>query len=157
MKKLVYPATIALVIAATLPAVATGVPGATNSTHLIHSGAHPNNARIKSATHHFELHTEGKALSQLSIDLPERIDVNRGIEITDSTGKKVEGRVSINDRKATIAFPQPVPPGTILSVSLKGVQTPGYLRRTWVYRVYSQMEGIQPENIPIGTARIQTY
>jgi hypothetical protein len=158
MKRLLYAATLTLALTSLVPAVrADESPGEyQKATHLVHSGAHPNNARIPNATHHFKLEVAGNALSQLSIDLPEGIRVIRGIEVTDQSGKKVEEIVSIKDRKATIAFAQPVPPGTLLSVEIKGIKTSGYLGRTWLYRIYGKDVGFTAE-FPLGTARIQTY
>ncbi|HEY9601997.1 MAG TPA: DUF2808 domain-containing protein [Allocoleopsis sp.] len=158
MKRLLYAATLTLVLTSNVPAVrADDSPREyQKTTLLVHSGAHPNNARVPNATHHFKLYVAGNALSQLSIDLPEGISVRRGIEVTDQSGKKVDETVSINDRKATIAFAQPVPPGTLLSVEMKGIRTSDYLGRTWLYRVYGKDVGMTGE-IPLGTARIQTY
>lgn len=158
MKRLLYAATLTLVLTSLVPAVRAdeSLREYPKATHLVHSGAHPNNPRVPNATHHFKLYVAGKALSQLSIDLPEGIRFSRGIEVTDQAGKKVDETVSINDRKATIAFAQPVSPGTLLSIEMKGITTSDYLGHTWLYRVYGKDVGMTVE-IPLGTAQIQTY
>lgn len=157
MKKLIYAAALTLLLTSTIPAAqATGVPGDVKASHIVHTGAHPFNARSPNATHHFELHVEGPSLSQLSIDVPEGIRIGREIEITDRAQKKVEATVSIQDRKAKITFAKPVPSGTTLSISMKGIRTSSYLGRTWLYRVSSQMVGLIGD-IPLGTAQIRTY
>lgn len=158
MKRLLFAATLTLALTSLTPAArADESPREySKATQLVHSGAHPNSVRTPNATHHFMLSVAGNALSQLLIDLPKGISVRRGIEVTDQSGKKVDETVSINDRKATIAFAQPVSPGTRLSVEMNGIRTSDYLGRTWLYRVYGKDVGMTIE-IPLGTARIQTY
>lgn len=159
MKKLIYTATFTLAIAVSgIPAAqATGVPGDFKAPHVVHSGAHPNDAREQGATHHFELHVQGPALSQLLIDLPKRLRIKSSdnILVTDQLGEKVGATVSVNDRDATINFSQPVPPETTLSISIKGVRTPGY-SNVWLYPIYGKSVGMRV-GIPIGLIRIQTY
>lgn len=158
MKRLLYAATLTLTLTSLIPAARADESHREypKATHLVHSGAHPNSVRTSNATHHFKLYVEGNALSQLSIDLPEGIRVSRGIEVTDQGGKKVDETVSINNRKVTIAFAQPVSPGTLLSVEMKGIKTSDYLGRAWLYPVYGKDVGMTVE-IPLGTAQIQTY
>ena len=158
MKRLLCAATSTLALTSlTLTAYAAESPREyQKATHLVHSGAHPNTVRTLNATHHFKLYVEGNALSQLSIDLPEGVRISRGIEVTDKAGKKVDETFSINDRKVTLAFAQPVSPGTLLSVEMKGMRTSDYLGRTWLYPIYGKDVGMT-EEIPLGTVQIQTY
>ena len=156
MKKLIYAAAFTLVFASSVPAaLAGGVLREARAPHLVHSGAHPNNAGLAS-THHFEVHVQGSDLSQLSFDVPEGIKVSDRIVVTDQSGKKIDANVSVNDRRVEIAFSQPVSNGTTLTISMKGVRTSGYLGRTWLYPVYSRSVGMT-EDVRIGMARIQTY
>lgn len=158
MKKLISLTTLTLLSIYSVPAAfAEGVPGETSFSHLFHSNAHPNDARALSAMHHFKLHVQGSDLSQISIDLPEGVKIRRGVEVTDQSGKKLDADVSINDKKATVAFSRPVSPETILTVSMKGVQTPfpGY-RKTWRYSVRGKNQNMK-EDLLFGTAQIQTY
>ncbi|HBL11690.1 MAG TPA: hypothetical protein DD379_09820 [Cyanobacteria bacterium UBA11162] len=156
MKKLIYAATFTLVLASFAPAVqaAGSLPNA-KVPHLVHSSAHPNDALVPNATHHFEVHVQGKGLSELSIDLPQGVSIRNGIEVTNQSGQKINAEVSINDKKATVVFAQPVEPDTTLSINMQGVKTPGY-SYTWQYRVYGKLVGINQE-ISLGSARIQTY
>lgn len=156
MKKLIYAATFTLAITFSIPALAGGVLRDAKAPHLVHSGAHPNNARIRQATHHFDVHVQGNDLEQLIVDVPEGIKVSDRITITDHSDQKIDATVSVNDKKVTIAFAQPVPTGTTLSVSMKGVRTRSLRGRTWLYPVYSRSTGINAD-VPIGMARIQTY
>lgn len=158
MKRLIYTATIVLILTSLVPAAYAdeNFSAYQKVTHFVHSAAHPNNARIQNVTHHFDLHVKGTSLSEISIDIPNGICISQGIEVTDRSGKKVDTSVSLSARKATIAFTQPVAPDTILLIEMKGVKTPGYLGRAWNYLVYTRDVGMTTE-IPMGTAEIRTY
>ena len=157
MKKIIYMAVSILAIASSIPAAqATGSPRALRVTHIIHSGAHPDNARFPNPTHHFEIQVQGSALSALSIDIPEGIKIRNGIEVTNQSHNRIDAQVSINNKKATVIFSQPVPVETILSINMNGVQTTTYNGFTWLYPVYGTIPGMNQE-IPLGTVRIQTY
>lgn len=157
MNNLIYTgAAFLLAIASSVPAVwATGRPSDAKVSHLVDSAAYPDSATVQNATHQFEVHVQGKALSELSIDLPKEVSITDGINVKNQLGQKIPATVSINDRKATVVFSQPVAPETVLSVSLQGVQTPGY-DQIWLYRFYAKKVGLTAE-IPLGTARIHTY
>jgi hypothetical protein len=83
------------------------------------------------------------------------VSIHRGIEVTNQSGEKIDAQVSVNDRQATVVFSQPVPPDTVLSINMQGVDTAG-IDSTWQYRVYSKEVGLSAE-IPLGSARIQTW
>lgn len=155
MKNLIYAAAFTLVFASSVPATwATGRPSDARFSHLVDTAAYPNNASSLNAIHQFEVHVQGIAVSELSIDLPEGVSIHRGIEVTNQSGQEVAAEVSVNDRKATVVFFQPVPPGTVLSVSMRGVDTGG-IDNTWQYRVNAKKVGLTTE-ISLGSARIQT-
>lgn len=157
MKKITYMAVSIFAIASSIPAVhATGSHRDFRVSHIIHSGAHPNRDRFPNPTHHFEIHVQGSALLALSIDIPEGIKISNGIEVTNQSGNRIDAQVSINNKKATVVFSQPVPAETILSINMNGVQTPNYNGFTWLYPVYGKISGMNQE-IPLGTVRIQTY
>ncbi len=156
MKKLIYAAAFTVMLGSNAPAtVAGGAMKNANVPHLVHTGAHPNKARFQGATHHFEVHVQGKALSALTIDLPEDVKMRGPIEVTNQSGQKIESQVSVNNRKATVVFSQPVSPDTTISIDMRGIQTPGY-SRNWGYAISGKMVGIDAE-IPLGTVLIQTY
>ncbi|AFZ33454.1 MULTISPECIES: DUF2808 domain-containing protein [Cyanophyceae] len=157
MNKLIFSTVFTIAIASSVPdALAGGVLRDAKASHLVHSGAHPNNARL-SATHHFEVHVQGGDLSQLTIDVPKGMKVSDRIVVTDESGKKIDNTISVNDRKIAIAFSQPIRTGTTLSVSMKGVRSQlSLLGRVWLYPVYARKTGMT-EDIRIGMARIQTY
>lgn len=163
MKKLIYTAAFTMIVASLAPSAQAAAHlhslktahGNFNSSHIVHSGAHPNNARFQGATHHFEVHVQGKALSALAIDLPQDVRISGGIEVKNQLGKKIDAKVSVNNRKATVVFSQPVPPETTISIDMLGINTSGY-SHDWEYMVYGTMVGLNAE-ISLGYARIQTY
>ena len=153
MKKLIFSATIALLFASST----SSVRSETNAkfTHVFDGIAYPQNATFQRSEHQFEVHVQGEALSELSIDLPEEVSINQGIEVTDRSGKKIAATVSNNDKKATIVFFQPIAPETTITVSMRGVNTPGY-DQVWQYRVFGKKVGMS-EQIALGVAEIWTY
>ncbi|PMB10719.1 DUF2808 domain-containing protein [Fischerella thermalis CCMEE 5273] len=160
MKNLIYAGAFTLAITSLFSsALASGKPGDFNASHLVKTAAYPNDTTAIDATHKFEVHVQGKPLAELGIDLPEGVIINDGIEVKNQSGEKVPTTVSINDRKATVAFSQPVAPETKISVFMRGVNTPRYepgYTPNWQYQVYAKKVGLNGE-IPLGLARIQTY
>ena len=156
MKKLIYAAAFTLLLASNAPAtIAGGAMRNANVPHLIGGAATPNKARFQGATHHFKVHVQGRALSSMTIDLPDDVKMPSGIEVTNQSGQKIESQVSVNNRKATVVFSQPVAPDTTISIDMRGIHTPGY-SRNWMYPISGKMVGINAE-IPLGTVLIQTY
>jgi hypothetical protein len=155
MKKLIYTVTFTLVLASSVTTAWAKNPNDAKFSHLGNSAAVPNVARIPDATHKFDVHVQGKALSELVIDLPEGISINKGIEVQNKLGQKIPTTVSINNKKATVAFSEPIVPGTTISIRMKVVNTPDY-KGTWHYPVSVKKVGMK-EAIPLGLARIQTY
>ncbi|MBA3922053.1 MAG: hypothetical protein H0X31_10290 [Nostocaceae cyanobacterium] len=153
-KNLIYAA--ALMALTSLPQVAHADINTRDLriSRIVHSGAHLTQARFPGSTHHFNVLVQGPALSELAIDLPEDVSIERGIAVTDQLGQKIPVTVSINSRKATIVFSQPVPAHTVVSIEMNGTTTVG-LSRIWLYPIYGKMVGINAE-IPLGLARIQT-
>jgi hypothetical protein len=156
MKHLIYATTLILAIVSLAPvAQAFGTLRDANFPHLGNGGATPNNARLLNATHYFEIHIQGKALTELSIDLPEGVSIPKKIEVKNQSGQKIDAKVSVNNRTATIAFAQPISPETTLSINMRGINTSGY-SKTWVYQVYGKMVGLTSQ-IALGPAWVQTY
>jgi len=165
MKKLICATTFTLAIpigiaslyAFSVPAFAGGVLREANAPHIVHSSAHPNGTRVPNSTHHFEVHVQGKELSQLSFEVPDGVEVSDRIMVSDQSGKKIDSTVSIKEKKATIAFSQPVPVETTLSILMKGAKVSFLSQgRTFLYPVYGTSVGMT-EEIRIGIAQIQTY
>jgi hypothetical protein len=108
------------------------------------------------ATHFIDVKVEGNSISQLMIDLPDGLKVAKGIKVAARSKQPVNSTVSVNGNSATISFAQPVQPGTTLKIALRGVTGSRNNDNIWFYPVSVRYVG-ETENIPIGTARIQTY
>ncbi|MEB3178887.1 MAG: DUF2808 domain-containing protein [Nostocaceae cyanobacterium] len=160
MKKLLLSALpLLLIVSAAVPSAhAADYRRDTKATQIVSSGAIPNDANITNYTHYFAVKVQGNELSQLTIDFPEDLMVTDGIRVTDNSGKKVEAKVNVNNKQATIEFSQPVAVGTTLKIALQGVTdnfTTGHAR-TWLYPVNSRSVGFQSD-IPLGLVHIQSY
>jgi len=156
MKKLIYAAAFTVILASNAPAtIAGGAMQNANIPHLVGSAATPNKARFQGATHHFEVHVQGRTLSEIAIALPDDLSIRGGIEVKNQSHQKIETQVSVNNQKATVVFAQPVAPNTTISIYMRGINTPGY-SHNWGYAISGKMVGINAE-IPLGRVGIQTY
>lgn len=126
------------------------------ATHLHNSAALPRNARMPSATYRIRVHVGNTPLTHLSIhDLPKQLRIKQSITVVNQEGQILSAIPTASQNTITIAFDQPVLPGTRLEVSLNGVRTQDYLGRTWLLSVSSRSAGMS-DYIPLGIARIQT-
>lgn len=156
MRRIIYLATFTLALNSLIP-VAYADEGYERGTHLVRTGSvHPNLVGIPDVTHYFELHIQGNSLSQLEIDIPKSITIPKSIEIKDGSGAKIDNIVSINNRKVTITFAQPVVPGNILSISMEGIKVPRLINPILLYPIYGRFAGLNAD-IRLGTVRIQTH
>ncbi|MGL5195469.1 MAG: DUF2808 domain-containing protein [Chroococcales cyanobacterium] len=156
MKKQILGWAVLMAIAANLiPAEVSAVSMNQRShAYIVDSVAFPQNPRVNNATHQFKLQVQDRSLTQLQIEIPERVRVGT-IRVTDREGRIIPTNFAIADRQATISFAEPVVPHSYLRVDLQNVATP-HFSNTWLYFIHGQMEGLNG-NIPLGTARIQTY
>jgi len=156
MKKLIYAAAFTFLLASNAPAtIAGGAIQNANVSHLVSSAATPNKARFQGASHRFEVHVQGKALSEIAIAIPDDLSISGGIEVKNQSNQKIETQVSVNNQKATVVFAQPVAPNTTISIHMRGIHTPGF-SRNWGYALSGKLVGINAE-IPLGRVGIQTY
>ncbi|MBE9166635.1 DUF2808 domain-containing protein [Pleurocapsales cyanobacterium LEGE 06147] len=156
MNKLIFITAFTLTVASLISvARASEISRNLPSYVIIHSEAHPNTARALNAVHHFEIKVPKSGLLSLSIAIPKGISIRDGIEVKDRSGQNIDAEVSMNDEKATLVFSQPVSNQKMLTINLKNVKTRG-LDNIWNYRIYGTIVGMNQE-IPLGTARIQTY
>ncbi|MBL1202558.1 MAG: DUF2808 domain-containing protein [Nostoc sp. GBBB01] len=155
MKNLIYTVFSTLIIASSVSTVWAKNPNDAKFSHIGNSAAIPNNANTLDATHKFDVHVQGKAISELMIDLPKGVSIDKGIEVQNKLNQKIPTTVSMNATKATVVFAEPVAPGTSISIRMKGVNTQGY-EKTWHYPVSVKKVDMK-EEISLGLARIQTY
>ncbi|MFQ4142610.1 DUF2808 domain-containing protein [Chlorogloeopsis sp. ULAP02] len=162
MKKLLLSVVPLLVVASSALPPAQASPmfrRDTKATQIIRSGAIPSVGNSTRATHYFDLKVQGNPLSQLLIDVPEGLMITRGIRVTNQSGEQVATNVTMNGKRATIDFAQPVATGTTIKISLQGVRTlyPNSVNApTWLYPVYGRSVGLTAD-IPFSLARVQIY
>ncbi|NET30131.1 hypothetical protein [Okeania sp. SIO1I7] len=157
MKRLISPISIILFLAIVASEVkATGISGDTNSPHIIHANTHPSYGTRGLTNHHFEVHVEGKPLTRLLIELPEQLNIHRGVKVADSMGNSIQANITINKQIAALEFAQPVPIGTIVSIDILGVETSifGLSDRMWQYKIFGNLVGLD-RNIILGTTTVK--
>lgn len=158
MNKLIYTLVLSLVVSSLAPASYAGEIPHNLIANDIHSDAHPSNARIHDATHHFEIYIRNFDLSDLIIEVPEGIKINaeKNIDVTNQLDQRIETKVSINDRKITLSFLQSIPAGTTLSIKLRNVTTSDSQGQNWLYHISAKIAKSNNE-ISLGVREIKTY
>ncbi|MEH2111059.1 hypothetical protein [Nostoc sp.] len=82
MISLIYAVAFKLAFTSSVDAIfASGKPGDFSASNLMKSAATPNHTCATNATHKFEVHVQGKPLAGLTINLPEGVKIDRGIEL----------------------------------------------------------------------------
>lgn len=158
MQRFIYSSALAVLFTSTiLSASAQASP--LQASGIIHSAAYPNRVKVTSATYHVGIQVAGSPLSGIRITVPEnkvgKFRIGQ-IAIVNGTGQPIAEKHSFNGREVTIAFAQPVIAGTTIEINLNSVRTSDLLGRTWLFPIYGRSIGLNQE-IPLGTARIQTY
>jgi Protein of unknown function (DUF2808) len=115
------------------------------------------NQRFVKHTFQLRVPKNGKPLSKLIIDAPSTVAVSSDIDVLNDNGQKLNINVSVNERRITINFPEPITFATTkkLLISLNKVQQP----RTGsdsIYNLSVRVVGSDVE-IPIGHAQFQTF
>ncbi|MBW4633037.1 MAG: DUF2808 domain-containing protein [Iphinoe sp. HA4291-MV1] len=106
--------------------------------------------------HTFQLHVpqNNNALSELVIDVPSTVAVSNDIDVLDEKGQKININVSVNGRRITIDFPEPIISKTKLLIEFNKVKQP-ILGSASVYSLSVKVVGSDVE-IPVGVARFPT-
>lgn len=129
------------------------------STHLSRATALPHTAQLMHSglvNNYLEFHVHDRALSQISIDLPSGVTINKGIEAIDRSGRALKTRVDISDRQVNLVFLSPVQPDASIKIVMKGIQSHSLSGQTWIYPISIQSVGLNAK-IPLQSARILTY
>lgn len=125
-------------------------------THIDSTFQFPS-SKARNFRHTIRLHIpqEGRAISQLSIEVPPGLTVRNNITISDQSGRRIKANTSVNGNKIILAFPELVAPGTRLNIDLNKVIRRGF-SNGWLYSVSEKNPGINAD-IPIGVAQFRTY
>lgn len=157
MKKILSTITIAsLILYSPRIVLASEEISNEKATHLSDSAEISSVTTSQGTTHRFKVHVRENPLSEVTIDLPEKVETLEEIEVIDTNGQQLATEVNIDNGIATLAFSQPVPVDTIVSIKMHGVKDSGVSNRNWLYRVYGKEVGLT-EDIPLGTAEIRTH
>ena len=111
--------------------------------------------------HSFKLQipSNGNALEQINIRVPEGLDVSKNMKIYDQFRQHIATTISINRVKGsnvvTVKFSEPVPPGTILNIDMNNVRVLG-VSNAWLYALSVRLVGYDAD-IPIGLVRYGIY
>ena len=156
-RTLIYAAVVTLTATSLIQAgFASARTDKGNSLHVDSAVQFPQ-TKWRIVRHTIRLHVsqESTALSQVIIDVPSGLTVSNDIILSDSSGQKINATVSVNGRQVTLAFPQPVAPGTKLDIDLNNVKISG-VSNAWLYRVSAKFAGSDTK-FPLGVAQIRTY
>jgi len=155
MKVLIYLTTLSLLAATCVPAVyADSVTDVIGLPHIGSTTQFPQ-GKWGPFRHTFQLQIpqNSSALSQLNIDVPAGLTVEKNINISDGSGRKIPANTSVNDNKITIVFPQAISPGNTITIDLNKVNRIG-TSNAWLYRISAKLVGIDTE-MPIGIAQFR--
>lgn len=157
IKPIIYTAAVGLFFTASMTSVqAAGVLKDAKVPHLTTTAAIPSNPRVPFAKYRFGIHVSGYSLSQLTVNIPEQIQVSENITVTDQSGQRIESSTTFEGNKAIVTFTQPVVPDTNLKVTLNGVRTSTFSNQVWLFPI--AWRGVEmTADIPLGMARIATY
>ena len=158
MQRFTLTAAVTVLLTATISSALAQIPISKEKT-VIHSAAYPNRVKVTRATYHIGLQVGSIPLSEIRIEVPENAPAQIRFgqaTVTDATGKTLNTTTSLSEKGVTIAFNPPVAAGETLEIDLNNVRTSNLTGRTWQFPVYGKTIGSAQE-IPLGTARIQTY
>lgn len=157
MKTLIYTTTAGLLLAGSMTAAqAAGVPKDAKAPHLTTTAAVPSHSLTPSATYQFRLHASGYPISQLTIDIPEGVRVEKGVTVTDQTGRPLNVNTTFSGKKATVVFAQPVAKDANVTIRLNSVKTSTEYSRDWLFPISWKSPELATD-IPLGIAHINTY
>lgn len=157
MKRLIHSIVLALAIAScTSTAYGSTMIKTKSFPYVVGAVQFPQN-KTTLVRHSFRMQIPkgSSAVSQLTIDVPKGLAVKNDINVSDQSGKKIVANIADNGRTITIAFPQPISPGTNLNIDLNRVSILE-ASNAWLYPVFVRLVGLNGE-IPVGVFRIGVF
>lgn len=133
---------------------AESVPAITSSSVFPLRSRTPSIANVVRHSFKLQVPSQGSALSQLSITVPEGLRLPQSVTVVDGSKQVVPTDVAMTDRQITLTFLRSVSPGTLLKISLNNVRVAGRTN-AWIYPVRAKVVGLSHE-LPIGVARFRT-
>jgi hypothetical protein len=119
---------------------------------ILGSGIERKDSRPNETTYYFSLQVGDKPLSQVIIDLPMGVDIQRWIDVADDNNRPVGSSYERIGQKAIINFAKPIAIATQLNFYIHGIQAK--TSQTWKLPISVQLKGNQ-EPILIGKIHIK--
>lgn len=156
-KTLIYATALTLALISFNSATYGSTQTATGRVPHIYGSVQFPQTRWRLVRHSFRLviPQESKALSQLSISVPDNLIVKGNISVSDKSGRKINTDISVDGSKIMVTFSEPVAPGTRLKIAMNDVKISGR-SNAWLYRISTRLVGIDAD-LPIGIARFRAY
>jgi hypothetical protein len=161
MKSLIYGGLFTLLLTTATAAMAepttrVQAQAAQNETGMVFNFTGPmiTNSGVLNSTHFIRVAVIGMSLQDLMISIPSQMDRFESVRVLDQSGKEIPSKINLSKERVTIAFDQPVLPGSYLQVEFTGVQMNTSDGGTLLYGITAQRVGLRAA-IPVGTARIQ--
>ena len=158
MQQFTLTAAVTVLLTATISSALAQVP-VSKEKSVFHSAAYPNRVKVTSATYHIGAQVGNIPLSEVRISVPENAPAQIRFgqaTVTNAAGKIINANSSLSEKGVTITFNPPVTAGETLEIDLNNVRTSDLAGRVWQFSVYGKTVETA-EEIPLGTARIQTY
>jgi len=155
---LVYAAVFSLVIADLIYATYANAKTDNNKLTNIDKTLqfYPTRWQLVKQTLQLHIPKNGKALSQLIIEVPPTVAVSNDIDILDDKGQKIKINISVNNKRIIIAFPEPVTSNTTkLKINFNKVLQP-IIGSISIYHLSAKVVGSDVE-IPVGVARFSSF
>ncbi|MEJ6485634.1 DUF2808 domain-containing protein [Nostoc punctiforme UO1] len=157
MKKLIHAVAFTFIIAS-LSSAAYGTTTTRTSKfpYIVGAVQFPQNkAKVVRDSFQLKIPQDSRALSQMTIAVPQGLTVRNDINLSDQSGQKIAANITVNGRAITIAFLQQVAPGTELKIDLNRVLISG-TSNAWLYPVSVRLVGLNAD-IPVGVFRLRIY
>ncbi len=158
MQQFTLTAAVTVLLTATISSALAQMPISKEKT-VIHSAAYPNRVKVTRAIYHIGVQVGAIPLSEVRVKVPENAPAQIRFgqaTVTDATGKTLNTSTSLSEKEVAIAFAPSIAAGETIEIDLNNVRTSDLIGRTWLFPIYGKTIGSAQE-IPLGTARIQTY
>lgn len=158
MKKILFYTAATLTFLGTIStAIIKPTIAANNSARVTNFSEFPRGIRNWSILRHtltIGISQQSNAVEKIIIEPPDHIVLRDNIDVFNKSEKKIDTEVTIDDKKAVLTFPKPIPPGTKLTVEMNKVKKLRPTNGKKLYKVFANFVGSN-ETISIGIARMR--
>lgn len=159
MKKLLFYIIITFTISVSIGTLTPkATTAASNFARITNFSEFPEGVRHWSILRHtlkIIISQQSNGVKQIIIEAPDNIILRDNIDVSNKSGEKINTSVAIiNDKKAVLKFPEPVAPGTRLTIEMNKVKKLRATRGEMLYKVFANFVG-SDRAIPVGIARLR--